>query len=69
MRRVVVSSVACSAVPYSSTLCEKGTIFEKKKVIEHKTCLLIFPITFVFSIYVLRRTERDITYKFTQGFK
>jgi len=39
--------VSCLALPYFSTLSHKGTIFERKKVIGYKMCVLIFSKTFV----------------------
>jgi hypothetical protein len=47
MRRVILSSVGCLALPCFSTLPQNGTIFEKKKVIENKMCVLIFFTTFI----------------------
>jgi hypothetical protein len=37
----------CSALHYFSTLSHKRYDFRKKKVTEHKTCVLIFSTTFV----------------------
>jgi len=38
MRRIILSSVAFLALPYSSALSYKWQDFEKENVIAHKTC-------------------------------
>jgi hypothetical protein len=45
MRRIILSSMACLAVPHFSTLAHK--VQSAEKVIEHKTYVLIFSTNFV----------------------
>jgi len=53
--RAVLSSMACPALQYLSTLSHKQHDFRRKtKVIEHKTCVL----SVIF--FILRRNERDV---------
>jgi hypothetical protein len=51
MSLIVLLSVPFTAVPYFSTVSQNRTTFEGgKKVLEHKTCVLIFSITVVWNI-------------------
>jgi hypothetical protein len=46
MRRIMLLSMACLALPYFSALSHKRQDF-REKVIEYKMCVLIFSTTFV----------------------
>jgi hypothetical protein len=58
MRRIILPSVACLAVPYFSTLSHY-----RKKFIEPKTRVLIFYTILSQTFPVLRRIKSDITIK------
>jgi hypothetical protein len=53
--------VPCPALQFFPHYLINGTIFEKKKVFEHKMCVLIFSTTLSVTILVARRTERHLT--------
>jgi hypothetical protein len=44
-----------------------GTIFEKNKVIEHKICVLISSITFIWNISRFKKNEQDMIKKMYLG--
>ena len=56
MRRIILSSASCLAPPHFSTLSHKRHDF-RKNVIEHKMCVLISSITFIWSVYYLKNNS------------
>jgi hypothetical protein len=56
MRCIILSPVACLALPYSSTLSHKRHDF-REEAITHKMCVLIFSITFFETFLILRRNQ------------
>jgi hypothetical protein len=65
MRRILLSSVACLAVPYFATLCHKRHNFWKNLL--NRKCVSVFSATFVrnFSHY---EKNSEIYYKCTWVF-
>ena len=63
----ILSSVACPPPPYSSTLSHTSYDFQKK-VIEHKMCVLIFSMTFVWNISNFKKNSVRYYHKYSQIF-
>jgi hypothetical protein len=64
MRRIVLSCVASLALLYFSTLSHKWHDF-RKKVTDHKTCVLIFSTTFVWNISHSKNSSERYYHKYT----
>jgi hypothetical protein len=56
----ILSSVACPALPYFSTLSHKRHDFRKEKVTEYKKPVVSFSTIFSETFLILRRSERDM---------
>jgi predicted transcriptional regulator len=67
MRRIILSSVACLAVPYFSALSHKLQDF-RKKVTEYKMCVLILSTTFVWNISHSKKNSVRYYHNCTQVF-
>jgi len=65
MRRVILSSVICPAVPYFPTLSHKEHDFRKKKIIEHEVCVSIFCTAFVWNISHSKENSASYYHKCT----
>jgi hypothetical protein len=57
MRRIILSSMACLALSYFSTLSLKRHDF-RKKIIEHKICASIFCTNFSETFLIVRKIQR-----------
>ena len=64
----MLSSVASPALPCVSTLSHRRHDFRKKKVIEHKMCVLIFSTTFVRNISYFMTNSAISYHKWTYVF-
>ena len=62
MRRVILSCVACPALPYFPTLSHKRHDF-MKNVTEREMCVLIFSTNSSQTFFILSRIERDVIIK------
>jgi hypothetical protein len=59
MRRVILSSVTCLALPYFSTVSHTRHSI-RKNVIEHKMCVLIFSTILSEIFLIIKTIKRDI---------
>jgi hypothetical protein len=62
--RIILSSVPCLAPPYFSALSHKSHDI-RKKIIQHKMCVLIFSITFIWNISHFKKNSATYYHKCT----
>jgi hypothetical protein len=61
MRRIILSPVACPAVPYFSTLSHKRHDFQEKKKLFNMKCVFWFSLQLLSETFlILRKIQRDI---------
>ena len=61
MRRIILSSVACPAVQYFSTLSHKQQDFRGEKKLLNIKCMLQVSLKLLSeTFFIIRRTERDV---------
>ena len=65
--KIILSSVACPALKYFSTLTHKLHDF-RKKVIVHEMCILIYSTTFVRNISHSKKNSERYYNKYVQVF-
>jgi hypothetical protein len=68
MRRIILSSEACLALPYFSRLSHKWHDF-REKVFECKMCVLIFFTNFLWNISTSKKNSARYYHKCTNVFK
>ena len=68
MRHVVLSSVACLALPLFFPHSHKRRHF-RAKATEHKICVLIFSATLCVNFFILRRIQRGIIINIYTGLR
>jgi hypothetical protein len=57
----ILSSVACPAAPYFSTLIHKRLDFRRKKKVTEDKCVFLFPLQHFSETFLIpRRSERDV---------
>jgi hypothetical protein len=68
MRHIILSSFACLALPYFSTLSDNRHDFREKKVIEHTTCDFTFCTTFTHQFHGTHPVVCNSSHRYSQHF-